>query len=84
MYIGFHPYVSILHMFRKTYFDVSNHVFKFWFYQNLFSDLLSNTSIYHLLGVSDSIHTYYASNVFQYLVLVSVQVSVESVFHLKV
>ena len=61
-------------MFRKTYFDVSSHVFKFYFYQNLFWYLLSKTRIYHLPYVLNSIHTHYASKVFKYLIFVFEQV----------
>ena len=35
VYIEFHPYASMLYMFRKTYFDASSHVFKVFFLSKL-------------------------------------------------
>ena len=66
MYIEFHPYASMLHIFRKTYFDVSSSYVYFYFYQkNLFWYLLSKISIFHLLCVLNSIHAHHTSNVLQ-------------------
>ena len=50
---------------------------------NLFWYLLSKISIYHLLCVLDSIHTHYASNMFQYLVSIFEQVLKKFGFHLE-
>ena len=59
-------YIDGSYCLEKTYFDVYLVMcLKFYFYQNLAWDLLSKTKIYHLQCVLDSIHTLYASNVFQ-------------------
>ena len=74
MYVEFHPYTSILHIFRKTYFDASSSWFQVLFLSKLFLGFNVKKTKILFICVLDSIHTHYASNEFKNPVFVFVQV----------
>ena len=74
----------MLHIFRKTYFDVLFHVFGvLYLNKTYFRFYVKNIDI-SITCVLDSIHTQYASKVFQYHVFIFIQVWEKSNFHFKV
>ena len=58
------------------------HGFKFCYTKLILKFIVKNKDI-SLLCVLDSIHTQYASNVFQYLIFIFIQVLKKSVFYFK-
>ena len=84
IYIRFDLYTSMLHIFRKTYFDDSilyNRAL--YLTKRIFWFNVKNIDI-SFICVLDSIHTLYASKEFKYLVFVLIQVWEKLDFHFKV
>ena len=82
MYVEFHPYAFILHIFRKTYFDVSS----LWFQVLFLTKLILRFNVKNI-GILFTwilfIHTM-LQNVFLYLIFVSIQVLEKTNFHFKI
>ena len=84
MYIRFHLYTSMLHIFRKNYFDDSiSCVWSLEINKTYFRFYVKNIDIYFIC-VLNSIHTLYASNVFQYHIFVFMQVLEKMIFYFKI
>ena len=74
----------MLHIFRKTYFDDPINVFGvLYLIKPIFGFHVKNIDIL-CTCVLDSIHTLYASNMFQYFVFLFIQAWEKSDFHFKV